>query len=167
MKSVFVCYKYTGIPVIEIHKLIDPIVRELEKKYIVYCSLYNDYNNKKYTSKQIMYDVLANIDKSDYFIMIADTCFGKSMVIEFGYAFKKSIPKLLIINKELNGGIIEDLSEYIIEYSKKDNIPNIINKYNLFLYYDIRNNMIRFIKYISVSSAIILVTYIIVYFTLI
>ncbi len=139
MKQIYICYKHNGVPSLEIRRLIDPIIAELEKSYIVYCYVYNDGNNN---AKTVTEEMLRNLNKSDYFIMVADIEFDHSMLLQFGYTLKKNIPKLLIVNEEIDNSIVHDMSEYRLTYKHRTDIPKIISKYNLFLYYKIREKVI-------------------------
>lgn len=93
--SYFLSYKYTGVPVDELHALIDPI-RDLFslKGKAFYCNLYDDpmYIAEKYTGGQIMKHALGHLLGSSVLLVLNNGVIGEGMGIEFGYAHSRMYP---------------------------------------------------------------------------
>lgn len=137
----FISYKFTGVDINELHKLIDPIV-EIIKSYghTVFCNLYCDdmYIENKYTPKQIMEHCFDEIRKCDVCFVLIDNVFGCGMGIECGYA--KCLNKKIVIctNTCSNITSIEWISDIIIMCENSKNIFDEITKYF---------EMIRYVEY--------------------
>lgn len=71
-KRIFLSYKFTGVPISEIHRLIDPIYESLKTlPNDVYCKLYDLEMYGKSTS-DIMKLCLSHITPGDIFLLVAD-----------------------------------------------------------------------------------------------
>lgn len=126
MKKAFISYKYTHVPIKEIHELIDPIYDFLSNHYITFCNIYKDdeYKKNKYTTKMIMHDVLYELSCANVLFVIIENTAGTGMMIEFGYAIKQNIPIILIINKKIKYNTLRELSTKVIEYEHKKEIKD-------------------------------------------
>lgn len=128
----FISYKFTGVDINYLHKLIDPIV-EIIKLYghDVFCNLYCDnmYIEHKYTPKQIMEQCFDEIRKCDICFVLIDDVFGCGMGIECGYA--KCLNKKIVMctNNCSNITSIEWLSDIVIMYENNKNVLDEIKKY--------------------------------------
>ena len=124
MMRIFLSYKFNRIPINELYDKIDPLIEILNMHHEVYCNLHKNkyFMDNSYTTKMIMEDSLAELNKCDYFIIFIDINkysrkeIGEGMAIEFGYAYKMNIPRLVLIHKSVISNSLKSLATNVIEF---------------------------------------------------
>lgn len=128
----FLSYKFTRVPLDQLHNNIDPIMEVLAKYGQPYCNLYDDdfYASNKYDARQIMEHALQKLDQCDYYIIFVDKETGEGMLIEYGYACKLNIPRLVLMPTNYESVSMKALASNVICY---DNLDDLLQKLSAFL----------------------------------
>lgn len=130
---IFISYKFTGVPLEQIHALVDPVMEAL-KEYQPYCNLYDDkyYGDNKMTKGQIMNHVLGKLRDSELHISLVNGELGEGMSIEFGYALKIEIPQIVCIKRGTKVTSCQELAGHCLEYDTVEElIEKLVNTVNL------------------------------------
>lgn len=128
--KIFLSYKWTNIPVEEIHALIDPIYNYLKENHEVYCNLY-DPLAYILENKEIMTNALEILNECNFQLIIHDDV-GKKMgeggLIEIGAAFNK-MPQLLLYKKGAKTRTSKALVTQSIMYNTHEELLDIVKNY--------------------------------------
>lgn len=91
--SVFISYRFSNVPLENIHQLIDPIYNLLQTNGVdVFCNLYDKdkYENQKYTTKDIMDECFSMLETKNTILCLVDTNeYSCGMILEVGYALSR------------------------------------------------------------------------------
>lgn len=140
--KIFLSYKYTGLSLDELHKMIDPIVDFFKNAgYDIYCNLYDDdfYYSNKMNTKQIMNHALEKLDECNFQIILWDRSYSEGTIVEFGRAYGRMPQMLLIKEKSLSSTVI-CMADEVIEYKSLDNLMELLPTIDLEKYFkDVSN----------------------------
>ncbi len=123
--KIFVSYKFTGVPIDNIHALIDPLMDVLKINHEPYCNLYDSkfYKDNKYGVKQIMDHAFSNLEDCDQQLVLLDHKeLSQGMCLEMGYAYKMKMPIILVVRKDIKVSTLKAMSSHVIEYDNHDDM---------------------------------------------
>lgn len=103
MTKIFISYRFSDIPIQNLHLLIDPVYNLYKDNgYHTFCNLYLDdyYKENGYSPKQIMHHCFDEIEGSDIIICLVDTDkYSCGLLLEIGYALAKK-KCIIVCSKE-------------------------------------------------------------------
>ena len=116
---IFLSYKFTGVPLKQLHSMIDPIKDKVESMdHELVCNLYYEkfYQENKYSVKETMLHALTLLESCDAFMILHNGEVGEGMGIEFGYAMKKCLPIVLLLKSGMKSVSMRALAHRVIEF---------------------------------------------------
>lgn len=105
-QKIFMSYKFTGVPFGEIEAFLKPIhdmLLQFPFCHYPYCNLWDTqrYIDEKFTTKQIMKECFAEIEKSDALLALINSPeLSTGMVLEIGYALAHDLPVILVCHRD-------------------------------------------------------------------
>jgi nucleoside 2-deoxyribosyltransferase len=126
MTKIFIGYKFTGVPLEEIHMLVDPLMDVLkEKNHEPYCNLYdvNFYEENNYGTKEIMNHALNKLSECGLHIVLIDNEeISQGVCLEIGWSCKEKKPIVLFVRDNINVSTLEAMVFHVIRYSDIDDM---------------------------------------------
>lgn len=134
-KRFFLSYKFTDVPLEQLHAEIDPIRDSItESGHDFFCNLYDEENYQKYglTPKQIMQHALSELEKSTHCLVYIKDVFGGGSAMEVGYAIARGIPIIALVSvfNEEKLTSLRALADTVIQFDDLQTLKAHLQAYN-------------------------------------
>lgn len=134
-KKIFISYRFTGEDTEKLKKIMSQIHNAInDAGHDHYSTIFDSaqFDNEKWSGKQIMEKAFREIDKSDLIIFFVNSSdISQGMLVELGYSLAKNKKMILTIQKQIKDSIFRRQIEEVIEFEDIEDLKNKLKKLNL------------------------------------
>lgn len=135
MKTIYLCYRFTGEDINELTETLGKILSSLRSVgHTVYCSIEDEkwFKENHKTNKEILNHALERLDKSDVILaFVRSDQKSEGMLLEIGYMIAKGKSFALALKREIKTTFLAEVANPLIEFDSVDDLCDTLIKVNL------------------------------------
>jgi len=135
MKTIYLCYRFTGEDINELTETLGKILSSLRSIGLtVHCSIEDEkwFRENHKTNKEILSHALEQLDKSDVILaFVRSDQKSEGMLLEIGYMMAKGKSFALALKRGTKTTFLAELAKPLIEFDSVDDLCDKLTKVNL------------------------------------